>query len=366
MDFDLAEEDRALQERITDLFDPDTLERISQMGAGDTEKTRQTVLYCLKRLSEIGYLELGLNDGKRNSVSIASAGEALARISPSLHMNVELSARLYGRLVAIYGTSDQQEKILPGIKGGRVIASVAIPVEEIETKTDGEMISLSGTIEQVINGPISDRIAISVRHQNDKVFYLLSRGHEGLSLGEPFHTLGFRGAPSSAIFLHDAPVAGNKILGPFRVDEAIQDLLVWEDQVMTTASLGIMHRSFHAALDYAKNHKKDGKPLIAHQEMGFKLAEMLTLMQTSQLFAYRAAWMYETGHREADVLAHCAKVFCSESAEEVSSQALQILGKQGYSLGESAEEGYLDAKYLQIAGTPSEIARNRIGDELLA
>jgi alkylation response protein AidB-like acyl-CoA dehydrogenase len=118
-------------------------------------------------------------------------------------------------------------------------------------------------------------------------------------------------------------------------------------------------------LAYVKSHHRDGKPLIAHQEVGFKLAEMLTLLQTSQLLAYRAAWMSETGDSEAALLGHCAKVFCSESAEEVSSQALQVLGKRGFIRDKSAEKGYLDAKYLQIAGIPSELARNKIGDELM-
>ena len=118
-------------------------------------------------------------------------------------------------------------------------------------------------------------------------------------------------------------------------------------------------------MDYAKNHKSGGKPIIAYQEVGFKLAEMLTLLQTAQLLAYRAAWMAETGDREAPVLARCAKVFCTESAEKSASYALQILGGRGYLSGNPAEEGYREAKYLQIAGTSSEISRMKIADELL-
>jgi alkylation response protein AidB-like acyl-CoA dehydrogenase len=99
--------------------------------------------------------------------------------------------------------------------------------------------------------------------------------------------------------------------------------------------------------------------------VSFKLAEMLTLLQTAQLLAYRAAWMEETGDREAAVLAHCAKVFCTESAEKVASYALQIMGGQGYISGNPAEEGYREAKYLQIAGTSSEISRMKIADKVL-
>ncbi len=126
-----------------------------------------------------------------------------------------------------------------------------------------------------------------------------------------------------------------------------------------------MKRSLDAALTFARGHASGNKPIIAYQEVGFKLAEMVTLFQTSQLLAYRAAWMAEAGDREAAVLAHCAKVFCTESAEEVASHALQILGGQGYIRGNPAEGGYRDAKYLQIAGTSSEISRMKIADNVL-
>jgi len=65
------------------------------------------------------------------------------------------------------------------------------------------------------------------------------------------------------------------------------------------------------------------------------------------------------------MLAHCAKVFCAESAEQVASNALQILGGNGYLKGNPAEEAYREAKYLQIAGTSTEISRIKLGDEVL-
>jgi len=126
-----------------------------------------------------------------------------------------------------------------------------------------------------------------------------------------------------------------------------------------------MRRALDCASEYARAHKSGGKPIIAYQEIGFKLAEMLTLFQTAQLLAYRAAWMAETGDRETEILGHCAKVFCTESAEKITSAAMQILGQQGYLKGNPAEEGFRNAKYLQIAGTSTEISRVKIGDGVL-
>ena len=126
-----------------------------------------------------------------------------------------------------------------------------------------------------------------------------------------------------------------------------------------------MKQSMDEAKDFAKRHESGGKPIITYQEVGFKLAEMFTLFQTSQLLAYRAAWMDETGDREAVVVAHCAKVFCGESAEKIASEALQILGIKGFTSDNPAEEGFRNAKYLQIAGTSTEISRMKIAEGVL-
>jgi alkylation response protein AidB-like acyl-CoA dehydrogenase len=177
--------------------------------------------------------------------------------------------------------------------------------------------------------------------------------------------LGYNALAAAAITLKEVPLESTQIIGPFSDEAPLQELRAWEDQTLAAAGLGLMQRSFDAAREFAKNHQSGGKPIIAYQEIGFKLAEMLTLLQTSQLLAYRAAWMDAAGDPEARIVAHCAKVFCSESAEAVASHALEILGGRGFVRGNPAEESYRDAKYLQIAGTSTEISRMKIGDRLL-
>jgi alkylation response protein AidB-like acyl-CoA dehydrogenase len=154
-------------------------------------------------------------------------------------------------------------------------------------------------------------------------------------------------------------------MGPFEDDEPLRKVRTWEDEILTAASLGLMRSALDSASEYARAHTSGGKPIIAYQEIGFKLAEMLTLFQTAQLLAYRAAWMAETGERETETLIHCAKVFCTESAEKLASASMQVLGQHGYARGNPAEEGYRNAKYLQIAGTSTEISRVKIGDGVL-
>jgi alkylation response protein AidB-like acyl-CoA dehydrogenase len=225
--------------------------------------------------------------------------------------------------------------------------------------------NVSGSKGHVVNAPVADWIAVAGMMEKGIAFFLINKDSEGLSIGQRLSTLGYNGSAIAAITLENCPVPKKGVIGPFEGVELLKTVRMWEDQILTAASLGLMHRCFDVASNYAKSHMSGGKPIIAYQEVGFKLAEMLTLLQTAQLLAYRASWMTETRDKEVGGLVHCAKVFCAESAEEVASKALQILGGHGYLRGNPAEEGYRDAKYLQIAGTSSEISRMKIGDRVL-
>jgi alkylation response protein AidB-like acyl-CoA dehydrogenase len=373
MNFDFKDNEVALREKLKGLFDPDSRAALGQLEGGDTRQIRDLVLQWLVKLGQTGYLSLGLENGK-DSVSLLAAQETLATISPSLFLSVEVTARLFGRLVASFGTPEQKNKILPHIKEGRLIGAVALsetgmsignaPMDTSVLSMDGGF-QVDGAKGHVVNAPVADWIAVAGNWEEDIVFLLISKDADGLYMGQRLSTLGYNGTTISPISLENCFVQSNAVIGPLKEENLLKTLRTWEDQILTAGSLGLMHRSFDTARAYAKDHESGGKPIIVYQEVGFKLAEMLTLLHTAQLLAYRAAWMVETGDREAGVLVHCAKVFCSESAEEVSSSALQILGGKGYLQGNPAEEGYRNAKYLRIAGTSSEISRMKIADEVL-
>ena len=373
MNFDFGETERTLCEKIKALFDPESRAALAKLENGDADEIREATLKWMQILGQAGYLTLGLDDGK-NSISLTATQEGLATISPSLFLTVEVTARIFGRLVAEYGAPDQKDDIIPSLKEGRLIGSVALSERGMNIENDpldtsgvrdNDGFRVSGLKNHVVNGPVADWIAVAGKTGEGVAFFLIKKGSEGLSAGQRFSTLGYNGTAISTVTLENCPVTSACIIGPFEGEEPLRSVRAWEDQILTAASLGQMQRSYDEAVNYAKTHMSGGKPIIAYQEVGFKLAEMLTLLQTARLLAYRAAWMTEAGDREAGVLAHCAKVFCTESAEEVASHALQILGGKGFIRGNSAEGGYRDAKYLQIAGTSSEISRMKIADEVL-
>jgi alkylation response protein AidB-like acyl-CoA dehydrogenase len=373
MDFEFSERQGKIREEVRRLFTPDSRPSLEELENGNDVLIRSSALHWLKILGRAGYLVLGLGDG-RNTVELVAAQESLATVCPSLFLSVEVSARIFGRLIAIYGTPDQRAQLLPALGEGELIGTVAISegcmsLENNPLSTTGvsfgQGFMLNGSKSHVVNAAIADWIAVAGKTEENAAFFLINKGAEGLSIGQRLPTLGYNGTATSTITLENCPISSKYFIGPFEEGEPLAALRTWEDQTLTAASLGLLQRSYDSALRYAKSHKSGGKPIIGYQEVGFKLAEMLTLVQTAQLLAYRAAWMAETDDREAPVLAHCAKIFCTESAEQVASYALQILGGHGYLRGNPAEEGYRDAKYLQIAGTSSEISRIKLGDTIL-
>ena len=375
MNFDFGEKEKKICGKIRELFSGNDTAELMQMETLPLEDLRKLTRRWLKSLGKAGYLAPSAEDG-RNSVSLVVNQEQLAALAPSLFLSAEVSIRIFGRLIVRFGSEDQKNAVLPDLISGKSIGAVALSESSMNIENDvlhttgvtsADGFHVTGNKGHVVNAAIADWIAVAgkIDGREGPAFFLMEKKSEGLFVGDRLATLGYEGAPISPIRLDNSPVPATHVIHPPIDSAAFQTVRMWEDQVLTAASLGLMRRSFDAALQYAKTHRSGGKPIIAYQEVGFKLAEMLTLFQTAQLLAYRAAWMSESEDREADVLAHAAKVFCAESAEKVTSDAMQILGGKGYVRGNPVEAGYRDAKYIQIAGTSTEISRMKIGDWVL-
>lgn len=328
-------------------------------------------------LSTLDYLKPDLSgrlDPSPGDLGLMGGMEILAEISPSLFLIIESSARLFGRAVAAWGSGQTASKILKGVESGRVLGAMALseksmnvdndPLETFGVETGGR-VAVTGCKRYVVNGPVADWIAVVGRLHEAHAVFLVKKGTPGMRAGPRLRTMGFEGVPMGALQLDGCSIPPEQVLLPSDSAAVPVQIRQWEDQILTAACLGLMRSSLDAARQYAATHHSGGKPIVAYQEVAFKLAEMLTLYQTSQLLAYRAAWMVSQDPGQARELTWCAKVLCAESAEKVAGQALQILAGEGYQRGNPAELAYRCAKYAQIAGTSTEIARMKIGDAVL-
>jgi alkylation response protein AidB-like acyl-CoA dehydrogenase len=375
MNFDFTESEARffenLRKRIDRFADSRNLE------TKDSETSARYLREAMAFLSEAGYLDLGLTQNSMESgenLCLMRGMEILAAASQSLFLSIGVSAHLFGRIIARWGNEEQKERYLLPLRKGKLLGAVGLseqsmnvdndPLETIGTDNGAE-VKVTGKKTYVINGPLADWTAVVGRTADAHAIFLVKKGTERMAKDDRLHTLGYEGALICSLGLDDCRIPHDQVIVPGNGEDVLGTIRMWENQILNAACLGMMQSSFESARNYANTHQSGGKPIVAYQEVAFKLAEMLTLYQTSQLLAYRAAWMSDANPKEAAELILCAKVFCTESAEKIAGQALQILAGEGYRLGNKAECAYRCAKYAQIAGTSTEIARVKIGDKAL-
>lgn len=358
----------------------EVMQKIGEEGEienADEKKMGNLLSQTLLQLATNGYLQTGMKTDPaagRGLPALMAAMATVAHRSPSLFLGIEMSTRVFGRALDKWANEAQKQKWLQPLIKGKLIGAVGLSEKSMNVENDPliteavgnkDEIIIQGEKIYVVNASVADCIAVVGRWENQAGIFCVEKDAPGLVLGERLMTMGYEGAMLSAIRLENCRIPVDHFIGPLEEKALLGTLRLWENQVLIGASLGLMKSALETAKNYAKTHQSGGKPIIAYQAVGFKLAEMFTLFQTAQWLAYRTAWTAEVKPKEAESLVWSAKVFCTQAAEKVAGDAMQVLSGAGYVRGNAAERAFRCAKYGQIAGTSTEIARVKIGDAAL-
>ena len=280
-----------------------------------------------------------------------------------------------------FGTGEQKQRLLPRMATGELQGGVGLTEPDCGTdlqairttaRRDGDHYIVNGTKTWISNGIHGNCLALLVktdptaepRHRGMSLFF--AEKGEGFTVGRKLEKLGYKGIDSAELVFENFRIpAANLISGEegLGLKHTLAGLELGRINV-AARGVGIARASLNDALAYAQVRKTFGKPIVQHQAIQLKLADMATRVEAARLLVESAARAYDSGRR-CDLEAGMAKLFASEAALDNSLDAMRIHGGYGYSTEFNIERYYRDAPLLAIGEGTNEMQRIIIARQLV-
>lgn len=242
--------------------------------------------------------------------------------------------------------------------------SDAMSLRTTATKVEGGWV-LNGTKQFCTNGGIADYHVIFATRDRALgpagiVAFVVEKDRPGLTMGKKEEKLGVRASHTAQVILEDCFVPDDHLLGEDGEGPgALGALMTLEATrpAVAAGALGIARAAYEKALDYAQERKQFGRPLIQHEAIAFKLADMAMKIDAARLLIWRAGWMADSNLPFERGEGSMAKAFTADIAMETTVDAVQVLGGYGYVKEYEVEKFMRDAKIYQIWEGTAEIQR---------
>ena len=282
-----------------------------------------------------------------------------------------------------FGTDDQKRRFLPPLAKGEPRGGICLSepgagtdLQAITTtaikRGDGSYV-VNGSKMWVTNGRRAQLLLLmaktdpgaSPRHRGISAF-VVEKGAPGLTVSRDIDKLGYKGVETCEIHYQDFVVPAHNLIGGEEGHGFKHVMTGLEAERINVAArgLGVARAAFDEAIAYAQQRQTFGKVIAEHQTIQIKLAQMATRIEASRLLVYAAARRKDLRER-CDVEVGMAKLFATETAHDVSLEAMRILGGNGYSKDFPVERFYRDAPLLMIGGGTNELQHLIIAKGLL-
>lgn len=282
-------------------------------------------------------------------------------------------------MLVVHGTEDQKQKWLPSLASGdkRGALSLSEPDAGTDTKSlickaepDGDHYVINGTKAWVTNGERAALVILAARSPEGISSFIVEKdpgpSYQGISVSKHVGKLGYKGIETVEMSYVDHRIPASNLVGtPGRGLPQMLGVLEVGRINIAARAVGVARAAFDAALSYAQLRTTMGKPIGEHQAIQLKLADMATKLEASRLLTKSAAERRMAGLR-TDVEAGMAKLFASETAFELATEAMRIHGGVGYTTDLPVERYFRDAPLMIIGEGTNEIQRIVIARGLLA
>ncbi len=378
MDFKLTEEHIMIRDAARDFAKTELLP-----GVIERDNKQEFPIKQIKMMGEMGFLGMMVDPkyggGGMDTLSYALAMEEISKIdaSSSVIMSVNNSLVCYG--IEKYGNEEQKQKYLTQLATGEKLGAFCLSEPEAgsdatsqkTTAIDkGDYYLLNGTKNWITNGNSADYYIVIAQTDKEKKHkginaFIVDKNWEGFEVGIKEDKLGIRGSDTHSLMFTDVKIPKENRIGEdgFGFTFAMKTLSGGRIGIASQA-LGIAAGAYELARDYSKVRKAFGTEICNHQAIAFKLADMHTNIEAARLLVYKSALDKDQGNNY-DMSSAMAKVFASQVAMEVTVEAVQVHGGNGYVKEYHVERLMRDAKITQIYEGTSEIQKIVISRGLL-
>lgn len=383
--FGLTEEEQMLQDMVRRL----AKEKVAP-GAEERDKKGEYPWDMLELMKENGLMGVDFPaeyDGmEAGMISHCILTEELAKADASVAL-IPSCQELGSLPIILGGNHEQKEKYLKPLSVGKKIAAFGLTeakggsdVADLKTKAvrKGDKYIINGSKMWITNGGVADTFSLYCvtdpslpQHKNASVF-IVEKGMPGFTVGKKESKLGIRSSDTRELIFEDVEVPVENRLGEegqgFHI---MMKTLDFSRPSVAAQALGIAAGAFEYATQYAKERVTFGKPIIKHQAIGFKLADMAIKITAARQLLWKTCSLLDKVGKDLskvpiETLRHSSmcKAYCSDVAMWTTIEAVQVLGGFGYSTEYPVERMMRDAKITQIYEGTNEIQRIVISSTL--
>ena len=378
MDYFLTEEQQAIQEIARQIAQEkivpvrEELDETQEFPAEIMKICGQSDLFGINIPEEYGGMGLGTLD---TTIAVEELSTACLAVSVSF-----AASGLGAYPILLYGSDEQKSKYLPDIASGEKLAAFGLTEANAGSDAggvrttavkDGNSYILNGTKQWITNGGEAETYSIiaitdKTRGARGASAFIVEKGTEGFSFGKKENKMGIRASATRELVFEDCRIPAENLISKegmgFMVAMKTLDM---SRPGIAAQGVGVCQGALDVAVNYARERVQFGQPIIGFQAVQHMLADMATRTEAARALTYAVARFVDSGAKDVSKVSAMTKLYASDVAMEVTTNAVQVLGGYGYMKEYPVEKMMRDAKILQIYEGTNQIQRNVIGAALI-